>query len=77
MSNPFKAAREKYETVVDLEVAKWKLTHFIEIDKGFASERLFWAACHHYELMKTQDELDDPEREQLSRDAEVIKNNAF
>lgn len=53
LSNPFKAAREKYETVIDLEEAKWRITHFIEIEKKFPSERLFWAACHHYELMKT------------------------
>jgi len=53
LSNPFKAAREKYETVIDLEVAKSKLRHFIEIDKCIASERLFWAACHEYGLMKT------------------------
>ena len=76
LSNPFKAAREKFETVVDLEDAKKRLTHFIELDRGYASERLFWAACDHYGLMKSQEELDDPERESLSRDAEVILNNA-
>ena len=32
LSNPFKAAREKYETVIDLECAKYKITDFIEVD---------------------------------------------
>lgn len=77
LSNPFKVSREKYETVIDLECAKWRLTHFVEVDQGISSERLFWAACHHYNLMKSQEELEDPEREGLSRDAEVIKNNAI
>ena len=76
LSNPFKVAREKYEIVIDLEVAKTKIRHFIEVDKSFESERLFWAACHEYGLMKTQEELDDPDRERLTRDAEVIKLNA-
>ena len=33
LSNPFKAAREKYETVIDLECAKYKITDFIEVDQ--------------------------------------------
>ena len=53
LSNPFKVAREKFETVVDLEVAKWRLTHFIVIERNFACERLFWAACHEYGMMKS------------------------
>ena len=69
LSNPFKVAREKIETILDLEAAKNKITDYIEVDQGIGSESLFWAACHHYELMKTQQELNDPDREGLSRDA--------
>ena len=32
LSNPFKVAREKVETVLDLEVAKNKITDYVEID---------------------------------------------
>lgn len=53
LSNPFKAAREKFETVLDLEEAKSKLTDYIEVDQGFSSELLFDAACEHYQLMKS------------------------
>ena len=76
LSNPFKAAREKFETVMDLEVAKNKITDYIEVDQAVESEQLFWAVCHHLDLMKSQEELNDPEREGLSRDALVIRNNA-
>lgn len=76
LSNPFKAAREKIETVLDLECAKHKLTDFIEVDQQIESEQLFWACCHEYGMMKSQEELNDPEREGLSRDALVIRNNA-
>lgn len=32
LSNPFKASREKFETVLDLESARYKLIDFIEVD---------------------------------------------
>ena len=32
LSNPFRVVREKFETVIDLEVAKAKLTNLIEDD---------------------------------------------
>ena len=32
LSNPFKVAREKIETVLDLEAAKNKITDYIEVD---------------------------------------------
>ena len=53
LSNPFKASREKFETVLDLECAKHKITDFIEVDKSIESEKLFWACCHEYGLMKS------------------------
>ena len=76
LSNPFKASRDKYETVLDLECARYKLTDYVELDRKIESEELFWACCHEYGLMKSQEELNDPDREGLSRDALVIKNNA-
>lgn len=48
LSNPFKVAREKIDTVLDLETAKNKITDYIEVDQAIASESLFEAACHHY-----------------------------
>ena len=76
LSNPFKAARDKFEIVLDLEVAKNKISDYIEVDQKIESEQLFNAVCHHQGLMKSQSELNDPEREGLSRDALVIRNNA-
>ena len=32
LSNPFKASGEKFETVLDLEAARHKITDFIEVD---------------------------------------------
>ena len=56
LSNPFRVARDKFETVIDLEVAKAKLTNLIEVDKGIASEEMFWAACEHYDMVKSAEE---------------------
>lgn len=76
LSNPFKAGREKHEIVLDLECAKAKITDYIEVDQAIESEQLFNACCHHYGLMKSQEELNDPDRDGISRDAMVIRNNA-
>ena len=53
LSNPFKASREKFEIVLDLEIAKNKITDYIEVDQEIESENLFNAVCHHYDLMKS------------------------
>ena len=56
LSNPFKVAREKFDTVLDLEVYSTKIEDFIEVDNGI-SYSVYTGACRFYNLLKTDEEM--------------------
>ena len=51
LSDPWKATREKIDTIIDLEVQKYKIIDYVEVDMQTNNE-VFKAACTHYDLLK-------------------------
>ena len=66
LSDPWKATREKIDTIIDLEVQKYKIIDYIEVEMK-TDDEVFKAACVHYDLLKKP-----ADKAQLSRDAQLI-----
>ena len=70
LSDPWKATRERIDTIIDLEVQKYKIIDYVEVDME-TDDEVFKAACIHYDLLKKP-----TEESKLSRDAQLIQLNA-